>query len=116
MSAIHIKLKHKASSQVREIKVGWSWTCFLFGGFFGFPLFLRELNFWGTVMIGLLVFRPVMDLAGAAPLSLIVDLIMLVLSIWFGIKANEMAAKNYLSNGWVFAERNSEVVKLAKGK
>ena len=67
-------------------------------------------------MIGLLAFRFVMDFTGAAPLSLIVDLIMLVLSIWFGVKANEMAAKNYLLNGWVFVEPHSDIVELAKGK
>lgn len=114
--AIYLEFKHEASGQVREVKVGWSWTCFLFSGFFGLPLYLRELNFWGTVMLGLLTFRLVMDFVGADLLSFIVNFIMLGLAIWFGVKGNEMTARNYLSNGWVFAEPDGDIVSIAKEK
>jgi hypothetical protein len=36
------------------------------------------------------------------------------LSIFLGVKGNEMIAKNYLKLGWEFADPESDTVKIAK--
>jgi hypothetical protein len=106
------------TGEMREVKVGWSWTLFLFSGFLGIPLFLRKLNTWGFVFMALWAVNFFSGMAGseAAALSLLVGLIFLGLQIWMGVKGNEMTAKNYLELGWDFAEKQSETVKFARGK
>jgi hypothetical protein len=38
------------------------------------------------------------------------------LAVWLGVKGNEMTAKNYLEQGWTFAEPQSDAVKFAQEK
>lgn len=42
--------------EIRRVKIGFSWPCFLFAFFFGLPLFLRKLNVWGGLMAGICFF------------------------------------------------------------
>lgn len=114
-----VRLKNQVTGELKEIKVGWSWTLFLFSGIFGLPLFLRKLNTWGFLFLALWVVNligPYIAGAEAAGISLVMFFIFAGLGIWLGIKGNEMTAKNYLELGWRFADPLSEDAKFARGK
>ena len=93
---------------------------FLFSGFFGLPLFLRKLYPLGFLFVILWIvnFGCAFVLTGddGVIATSIMQLIFLGLAIWLGIKGNEITAKNYLENGYVWNETNDDVVQLAKGK
>ena len=50
--AINVALQNPQTKETRLIKVGWSWTLFLFSGFFGIPLFRRKLMSWAYLFLG----------------------------------------------------------------
>jgi hypothetical protein len=95
----YVVLKNPRSGEVKSQKTGWSWTCFFFSTFLGVPLFLRGLYVWGWLMVVIFL----IDLFSYQQLGLGVGIIEIGFSIFFGIKANEMAGKQYLDNGWEFA-------------
>lgn len=74
---------------------------------------------WGGVLLFLWAF----NLVGpsliekedeAIVLKVVMTLFFMGFSIWLAIKGNEMTAKNYLEQGWMFVEPESEITKLAK--
>jgi Protein of unknown function (DUF2628). len=116
-----VGMKNPKTGEVKEVKVGWSWTLFLFSGVFGLPLFLRKLNIWGGICIALWFASAIVpsfsgDEMEALGISIAMMLLLLGMNIFLGIKGNEMTAKNYLEQGWEFIEPDSELVKAAKGK
>ncbi len=44
----------------------------------------------------------------------ILSVIGMALSIFLGVKGNELIAKNYLKQGWEFVDPESSMVKIAK--
>ena len=121
--SVRVTLKNEKTGELKQVKVGWSWILFLFSGLFGLPLFLRRLYVWGGVFLILWVaniyFIPSVESGSEgeiifASISMIV--IFLCLQIWLGIKGNEMTAKNYLENGWIFSNLENDDVKFAKQK
>jgi hypothetical protein len=120
---VKIAFRNPRSGEVKEVKVGWSWTLFLFSGLFGLPLFLRKLNALGGVSLALLAINMVapaivgnVDRLGGMVLKVAMSLICLGFQVWVGVKGNEMTAKNYLEHGWQFVDPDSEMVKLAKAR
>ena len=114
-----ISFKNPKSGELKDVKVGWSWTLCLFSGLFGLPLFLRKLNTWGFVLLALWIVNFILPaIAGddAAGLQFGMFAIFLGLEIWLGVKGNEITAKNYLEMGWVFADPLSENTRFAQGK
>ncbi|WP_419204459.1 hypothetical protein [Bordetella trematum] len=114
-----IAMKNPKTGEIKEIKVGWSWTLFLFSGVLGIPLFLRKLHIWGGIFLAL----SIVNLMGpelmssddaALGLSIIFGIIFFGLQIFMGLKGNEMTAKNYLENNWVFVNPESDITKMAK--
>jgi hypothetical protein len=103
---------------VKEVKIGWSWPLFLFSGFFGLPLFLRQLHVWGAIYIALwVVFLVILSIEpGEARVIFVLPLyiVMFGLQNFVAIKGNEMTAKNYLEKGWTFVEPDSKQTKMAK--
>lgn len=112
--AIHATFKNGKTGELKQVKVGWSWTLLFFSSFFGLPLFLRRLHVWGAIELALWI---VYVIGLALPNDVLVSgifLIQLGLSIWLAIKGNEMTAKNYLENGWVFADADNDATKVAR--
>lgn len=114
-----VNLRNKASGAIKSQKIGWSWTCFLFSGILGIPLFLRNLNVWGALMAllwAVAIFLP--NRAGSELEAIILlaclALVQLVFSFVFGITANKMAGRNYLENGWEFVDHGSTEAALAR--
>ena len=73
---------------------------------------------WGSIMLALWVIvnvgTSIMPASAAELTGSFVGLAVLGLLILFGMKGNEMTAKNYLENDWEFAEPDSELVSMAK--
>jgi hypothetical protein len=106
-----IQFNNPRTGQVKSVRLGWSWSLFLSGGFVGIPLFLQGLSIWGAMMATLwgLGFAISND-----TVTFMLSVMGVVLSIFLGLKGNEMIAKNYLKYGWQFANSESEIVKVAK--
>lgn len=113
-----VAMKNPKTGEIKEVKVGWSWTLFLFSGFFGLPLFLRRLHVWGAIFLALwvvnLVAPAIVPGDEGTVIAVILSFVSLGLGIFIAIKGNEMTAKNYLESGWVFVEPDSELTKMAK--
>jgi len=108
-----VKMKNPITGELKEVKIGWSWTIFFLSGFFGIIFFLRKLNIWGGIFLALSV---AMLFTTAQPeITLYLTLIFWVLIIWLSVKGNEMTAKNYLELGWEFSDTDDSV-EFAKGK
>jgi hypothetical protein len=110
---VNIEFKNRRTGESKDVKVGWSWTCFLFSGFLGFPLFRRGLTQWGGIMVGLWLLSTIMGVYNAAA-YVFLSVIIIGLSIFLGDKANEMTAKSYVDNGWEFVNPENDIVKMAK--
>lgn len=116
-----VGMQNPRTGEVREIKIGWSWVLFLFSGFLGLPLFLRKLHIWGAMFLALwivdvLVSAISTDRDEAGVIHVMMFFVFLGLEIWLGIKGNEMTAKNYLDQGWVFLNPDGELTKMAKAR
>lgn len=111
-------MKNPKTGEIKEVKVGWSWTLFFFSGLFGLPLFLRRLYIWGAVFLVLwvtnFVVPSVLPEDEGAIFSITFGLVFLSLQIFLAIKGNEMTAKNYLENNWIFVDPEAEITKMAK--
>jgi hypothetical protein len=116
--SLHVAFRNPRTGEIKQVKVGWSWVLFLFSGVFGLPLFLRRLYVWGGIFLVLwlvnLIAPSLMYEEDANVTIAIFGVVFLSLQIWLGIKGNEMTAKNYLDNGWVFAEPDSDITRNAK--
>ena len=113
-------MRNPRTGEQRTVKIGWSWTLFLFAGFLGLPLFLRKLYAWGGVFLVLWVVNFFIqsvsfeDPDEARVTKIGFGLMYLALECWIGAKGNEMTAKNYLDQGWVFSHPDSESTRLAR--
>ncbi|AVJ29090.1 hypothetical protein CLM73_19290 [Achromobacter spanius] len=110
-------MQNPKTGEIKQVKVGWSWTIFLFSGMFGIPLFLRGLHVWGAVFlavgaINLIMPEPTEEVQAIA--VLIHAAIYLGLQLYMSIKGNELTAKNYLEKNWTFVDPESEDTALAK--
>ena len=120
---MQVVMKNPKTGELKEVKVGWSWTLLFFSGFFGLPLFLRRLPIWGSVclilMLLVIVFSYIAETRGAeiaAAIYVLSYFVLLGIIIFLAIKGNELTANNYIEQGWVFVDPESETVKMAKGK
>ena len=117
---MNITMKNPKTGEIKQIKVGVSWILFLFSGLFGLPLFLRKLHVWGGIFLALWVVNLVAPAAfpndQGIGIVIILFFVFLGLQIFVGIKGNEMTAKNYLENGWLFLEPDAEPTIMAKRK
>ncbi len=118
---IEVPFRNPQTGQVKRVKIGWSWTLFLFAGVLGIPLFMRKLYLWGAVFlcVWLITQFAQMTLSHEDLLVLVMLFFFLLgigLSILLAIKGNELTAKGYLDRGWQFAEPNSDATKFGKLK
>jgi hypothetical protein len=115
-----VALVNQKSGEKKNIKVGWSWTCFFFSSWLGVPLFLRRLNVWGAFMCALwfahvaAVILLSNDSETMMAEGIGFNLLLLGISIWFGLKANRMAFVQYLESGWEPLDRNAPEYMMAK--
>lgn len=112
---VKVEIRNPKTGELKQVKVGWSWTIFFFGNVFGIPLFMRRLFAYAWAFVGLfllhLIFYRLSQIG-----DIVISLLNIGLVIWLAIKGNELTVKNYLNHGWVFAEENSDAVAHAKRK
>jgi hypothetical protein len=102
-----VSLRNSVTGQIKVQPEGWSWSCFFGVGLLGLPLFKRGLPVWGALM---LVFDITALIVGWVPteradsLYFWMSLIALAASFFFGLKANDMATRHALAQGWEFAD------------
>jgi hypothetical protein len=106
-----VKFNNPRTGQIKSVKVGWNWGFFMAGSLIGLPLFWSGFSLWGSVMVSLWVLGLVISHGMG---RVILSAIGMGLSIFLGVKGNEMIAKNYLKLGWEFADPESDTVKIAK--
>jgi len=115
---IQVPFKNPKTGETKLVKVGWSWTLFLFASFLGIPLFMRKLNSLGAVFLALwaanFLLPNLIRGSGGAAAAIGLFFVILGMDIWIAIKGNELTAKNYLDLGWVFAEPDSEATRFGK--
>jgi len=106
-----ISLRHPITGEIKLQPEGWSWACFFGSGVLGLPLFRRGLCVWGAAM---LVLDVTTFIAGwiatdsAETVYFWMSAIGLAASIFFGLKANELATNRALLNGWEFTDRRRD--------
>ena len=132
-----VQLINQSTGKDIWIKVGFSWTLFLFASF-GIPLFLRGLVGWALffmiydiilVGFGLLgqmveyILGYLVQARGLKTISAVtvakaadgfISLSIIVLHIWIARKGNGMAARYYIAQGWLFYDKKSEDIKKVK--
>jgi hypothetical protein len=115
--AIKAAMQNSQTGEIRHVKVGWSWVLFLFSGFFGIPLFRRNLTTWGRLFLSFNVtyFLTVWSHGALANfIFFVVFAAQSALLFLLGAKGNEITAKTWLSEGWQFADPSADATKLAK--
>ena len=116
--ATRVLLQNPQSNQIRVIKVGFSWTSFFFGTFFGIPLFLRGLTGHGLFMVGFYFAYTIMMIMAqsseaAAGGAVLLWFLAVGLAFFYGFRANAMAGQKYLAEGWQFAKPDSSEALIA---
>jgi hypothetical protein len=101
-----VTLRQPETGDIKVMQDGWSWSCCLFCGILGLPLFRRGLQVWGAAMV---VFNIVLLVVWLVPteradtLYTWLSLIGIALSVFFGARANQMSIDHHLAQGWEIA-------------
>lgn len=111
--SISVDFRNPQTGETKTVKVGWSWTLFLFSGFLGVPLFMRGLNLWGAAFAVSWLFNILLMVSDNSS-AVFFQLLTLAAEILIGVKGNELTAKHYLSLGWEFSDPNSDAARFAK--
>ena len=104
-----ISLQHPGTGRVKILPEGWSWSCFFGATVLGMPLFKRGLVVWGSAMLVFDVTTFIVgwvDTDAAASLYFWLSLIGFAASVFFGLKANDMAASHAVAHGWKHADNH----------
>ena len=102
-----VTLRQPDTGEIKIMPEGWCWSCCLFCGVLGLPLYRRGLQVWGSAMV---VFNIVLIIVSLIPteradrLDLGLTIVGIGLCIFFGARANRMAIDRYLDLGWQYAD------------
>jgi hypothetical protein len=88
---MNVQLKNDAGV-TRQVKVGFSWTAFFFGGI---PFFFRGLPMHGGLYVGLVIL-----LIAGAPKEHQLKALVQVANIVLGFLMNKLTVQYYLKNGY----------------
>lgn len=117
MDVILEKRSKPGRGELKEVKVGFSWTLLFLSPIFGIPLFMRGLSQWGQAMFVLAAIQLpelFIDTEKWHNIALIGTVLAIGCAIYLGFKGNEITAKHLLDNGWDFAEDDNHATQLAK--
>ncbi len=113
-----VAFQHPTSGAVETVKIGFSWTSFLFADFLGIPLFNRRLYIWGSFMLiwGSILGLEYLKVFSGKESSWLGTMIFFgfLIKIFLGFGVNELAARNYIKKGWTFAYPDSLETKLGQ--
>jgi hypothetical protein len=106
-----ISLQHPDTGRVKILPEGWSWSCFLGATFLGLPLFRRGLIVWGSAMLVFDVSAFVVswiETDSAESLDIWMTVIGIAASLFFGLRANAMAARHAIDSGWESVDKHRQ--------
>ncbi len=114
-----ITLRHPGTQDIKVVKIGWSWSLFLAGGFLGLPLFFRGLALWGAVILVAWCLRlavPFMaeSAASADELGWILTMVLTALCFYCGLKGNALTARRYFDLGYRYDRPESPEARIAQ--
>ena len=114
-----VMLENPRTGDRKPVKVGWSWTYFLFSWLLGLPLFRNGLVLWGGLVVvlwsvdfGLPYILP--PTAEPGLLILVPPAAIACLAVFVGLHGNAMVAKRYLAQGYVFAKSDTAEARHAR--
>lgn len=102
-----VTLRQPDTGQTKIMAEGWCWSCCLFCGVLGLPLYRRGLQVWGSAMVVFNIVALVVAFVPterAATLDIWLTVIGVGLCLFFGARANRMAIDRYLDLGWQYAD------------
>lgn len=110
--SIKVTFQNPRTGELRQVKVGFSWTLLLFATILGIPLFMRKLHGLGFVAVGLWLANIVLPemVYGRDAKTLVavaMFIVLIVFGIWIGMKGNELTGKKLLDLGWQLANPDS---------
>ncbi len=112
---------HPITGENRQVKIGKSWTLFLFGTFLGIPFFIRKMYSWGIFMCTLYLLYIITIIATFTTgdetygiFNSIIYLIFLGFAGYFLVYGNKMTAKYYLQQGFRIKSDNELISKQVK--
>lgn len=120
-----VPFKNPRTGELKQIKVGFSWTLLLFSAFFGLPLFLRGLTGWGWAMLALSLGHPLVvalhpafgiSWADLGALHAILGTAQLACKIYLGFEGNRLTGRHLLREGWVPLDPDSLAAKEASAR
>lgn len=102
-----------SSNSKLEVKVGWSWTIFLFGSILGIPFLMRKM--WKSAAFMIAVFIGIIlgnagqagDVGALQGIGFVAQLSGLVFQIYMSIKGNAIWAQGLFAKGYKFSPDNS---------
>ena len=115
----YVNLQHERTGELKSVKVGWSWTLFLFSQAWGIPLFFRRMFDWAAVCFILSAVNfwllMIADTDPAArDISGILGVGSIGISVFLALRGNELTAKRMLREGWTFSNPDDVVTHHAK--
>ena len=111
--ATQVAFRNQSTGEMKSVKVGWSWTLFLFGSVLGIPFFMRKFWSAGVAMIAWDILCVV--IANSASDTLLRGA-GIGLGMALGIYGNKETARYYLKHGWELAEPDADATICAKEK
>ena len=113
-----VAFQNPKNSAVETVKIGFSWTSFMFADVLGIPLFNRRLYGWGVFMLIWSVVLSMLWLesfnGNSSPWLGTMIFFGFFIKLFLGFRANQMAAKNYIKNGWKFTYPDALETKLGQ--
>jgi hypothetical protein len=113
---MQVRFKDPGTGKLKDVKVGWSWTLFMYSSFFGLPLFLRKLHFWGLVFLALSIIDLLAPSVVDTDTPIYAGLMFFIFplpAVWIGLMGNEMTAKTLLERGWLLVDPQSDAARQA---
>lgn len=114
-----ITFKNDMTGETARVKVGFSFILFFFSSFFGIPLFLRKLYLFGVIMLILVCTNFTLSIFSynyfeLEFLTYVIQLGMIGLNIFLGVKGNKMTALNYIKLGYKITDKEDYKINMVK--
>jgi hypothetical protein len=95
-----ITLRSPEDGSEATITLGWSWSLFFGGGFFGMTLFMRGLHSLGVFFLLLAYAHWFLSQGADTPMRLVYLAIHLALVAWIAFRGNALTAHMLIKHGW----------------
>lgn len=108
--AVEVALRNEKTGEIKNLKVGWSWTLLLFGQFFGIPFWARKVYSQAILMVAWDILFVVVP-ESESGFRLVGSVVMGCALGFFG---NKLTAQYYLKHDWAFVDPETEAAEYAR--